>query len=312
VMNRALKPGIQYGADTKALFENTLKPVLATGRKIGGVSDLVDATDAAKGENNQAYQNLISPYRLRPGAEGPVRLGGINGNPIADAQLRSIPTMDKLEQPSILSPGGMKLKPGIIDKTAGIADNYRKLLPIPDADEVRMDANGKLNAFYNKAGGDQAAALSNPETARVKAVGDTTRTLLYKQLGADAGIDPAKIAQDQMMYGRLSQLGDIAGKRETVFARQDPVSLAEKVAAGHGGPVSTAWNFMMQKGLKGLTDSDALVRSGVDRYLNPEGTPLVPGNAPPRIVLKKLGDAATKTGTGLRKLAPSSLFLGSR
>jgi hypothetical protein len=279
-----LKPGVKYGANVSSSLEKALPDVLAANPTLKGVSGFASAADAAKDASFEPYNNLISPYRSLNGAEGPVRPGAINGSPIADAQIKSIPTMDLIEKPPSIEGQG-----GILNKTASTADNYRRPLSIPTLDEVRQDANGKLNAFYNKAGGDQAAALSNPETARVKAVGDSTRKILYPQLETDANLPAGSVSDMQGKYGLLSDVSDIANKREPVFARHDPVTLSQKIVSGHGNPLSMAWNYAVQKGLGNLTDSDALVNSAVDRFQNPDGTPLIarPGFIPQKAM--KLG-----------------------
>jgi hypothetical protein len=184
---------------------------------------------------------------------------------------------------------------GIVQRTQQVADKYNRPLSVPLMDAVREDANAKLNAFYNKTGGDQAAALSNPETARVKAVGDTSRQLLYPHLESDAGLLPGTVANMQSTYGKLADVADIANKREPVFARHDPVTLSQKVAVGHGGPVATVFNWAKERALNKLTNSDALVNSAIDRYQNPEATPLIPR---PGLVTKGLFQA----GKGIQNL----------
>lgn len=309
LLQSALKPGVKYGANVSSSLEKALPDVIAASPTLKGVSGFASAADAAKDASFEPYNDLIAPYRSLNGAQGPVRPSAINGSPIADAQMRSIPAMDLIEKPAVFqegNPGHMKivsvpagegtkltmggvvgatpaeLKGGIVNKTAAIADNYRRPLSVPALDDVRQDANGKLNAFYNKAGGDQAAALSNPETARVKAVGDSTRNILYPQLEKDAALPAGTVSDMQGKYGLLSDISDIANKREPVFARHDPVTLSQKIVSGHGNPLSMAWNYAVQKGLGNLTDSDALVNSAIDRFQNPDGTPLVarPGFIP--------------------------------
>lgn len=327
LLQRALKPSVTHGADASTMLQETLPAVTSASPNIDSVAQFAKATDAAKEAQAAQYNARIAPYQDLPaGAQGPTpRPSAINGGPIADAQMSSIPTMDILERPptfkggppavsfptptgqfgktithSVSSPGSMS--GGIVNDTARIADNYRQPLDVPTLDAVRMDANAKLNAFYNKTGGDQAAALSNPETARVKAVGDTTRQLLYEKLAKDAGITPGDIAAEQQLYGKLSEVSDIANKRDAVFSRHDPISLAEKVATGHGGPISRATNFVAQKVLRSVTDSDALVGSAVDRFTNPDETPASPAPGVKGVI--------SNTGTALRDagkvIAPSN------
>lgn len=285
LLQSALKPGVKYGAGVGDSLEKALPDVLAASPGVKGVSGFASAADAAKDAAFEPYNNLIAPYRpLKSGMAGPVRPSMIDGTPIADAQLKSIPTMDRIEKPGTKSfpDANGVLTGGIVNDTAEKAASYRTGFDVPTLDAVRGDANAKLNAFYNKAGGDQAAALSNPETARVKAVGDTTRSILYPKLETDASLPSGTVADMQKKYGLLSDVSDIANKREPIFARHDPVTLSQKIVSGHGNPLSMAWNYAVQKGLGNLTDSDALVNSAIDRFQNPDGTPLVarPGFVP--------------------------------
>lgn len=296
LLQSALKPGVKYGAGAGQTLASSLPDVLGADPNLQGVSGFAKAADAAKDASYQPYNNLVSPYRPPVGGVGPVRPGSINGNPIADAQNASIPAINRFESQKPNAPlipvksqsaafGASPMAPpagGIVHATEAKADLYRRPIPISQADSIREDANAKLSAFYGKAGGDQNAALSNPETSRVKAIGDTTRLQLYPKLESDAGLTPGSVAAMQQKYGILSDVADIANKREPVFARHDPISLSQKIIAGHGNPLSMAWNYGVQKGLKGITNSDALVNSAVDQFKNPAGTPLAarPGILP--------------------------------
>jgi hypothetical protein len=294
ILSRALKPGVRYGADTASMFSDTLPSILDANPNVASVSDYAQASDAAKDNVFAQHNNIIAPYRkpmtLDPlsgdptEAAGPFRPSAISGKPIAKAQMDSIPYMSRIEQPGTNTwnswSGGMDNTGGIVGKTQNLASKYEKDFSVPELDTLRENANAKLNDFYGKSGGDKNAALSNPETARVKAVGDATRQQLYPTLDANAGLPPGTVEANQQMYGKLSDVSDIANKRDTVFARQDPVSLAEKIGASHGGPLATAFNFAKERALRGITDSDALVKSAIDRYHNPDGTPILGTIAP--------------------------------
>jgi hypothetical protein len=315
LLQSALKPNVRYGAGVTQTLQDSLPQVLEADPNLKGVSGFAQAVTSARDTQFGKYDNLISPYRSLPqGVEGPVRPGGIHGGPIAQAQMMSIPPMDLIENNATSGPmrlfdvpdpeGGtlrmgapQEARGGIIQRTSQVADKYNRPISVPLADAIREDANAKLNAFYNKTGGDQAAALSNPETARVKAVGDTTRQLLYPQLESDAGLAPGTVSQMQTTYGKLADTADIANKREPIFARHDPVTLSQKIAVGHGGPVATAFNFVKEKALSKLTNSDALVNSAIDRFQNPQGTPLTP-----RPSLFAVG--ANGVGGAIRSTAP--------
>jgi hypothetical protein len=326
LLQRGLKPDLRYGADPSGMLQDTLPSVIAQDPNVSTVGGYAKAADAARDAQGSSYDSMIAPYRSMPaGAQGTApRSGSLFGGPIADAQMSSIPLMDQIEKPGVGAPttaspqnftqapnfsqtntsttgapasySGLFGKGGIADKTAAIADNYRKGFSIPDLDQVRQDANAKLNAFYNKAAGDRNAALSNPETARVKAVGDTSRALLYDQLAKDQGITPESIASGQQLYGKLSNVADIANKRDAVFSRHDPVSLAEKIATSHGGPISRVTNYIGQKALRSVTDNDALVGSAVDRFKNPLETPTTIRNSPLAATVSKLGSSSRLFG----------------
>lgn len=319
LLQRALKPSVTHGADASKILQDTMPAVLKADPNAITVGAYGQASEAARAAQGAQYDARIAPYRQPVGASevanglptanavpvrgavGPYNPATIDGNAVANAQMRSIPVMQQIENPATPSPvrykefdipagegGTMRMGAqvggdmhgGIVNKTAAVADNYRRPLSIPVADQVRQDSNATLNAFYNKAGGDRNAALSNPETARVKAVGDSVRQQLYERLAKDAGITPGDIEAEQQLYGKLVNTSDIANKRDAVFSRQDPISLSEKVAQGHGGPISRITNYAAQKYLKSITDSDALVGSAVDRFKNPIETPANPSNNP--------------------------------
>lgn len=298
LLQSALKPGVKYGAGVAQQLEQAIPAVTAANPNLQGVSGFAQAADAAREAAFQPYNNLLAPYRIPapsdpltgealPGvAAGPFRPSAISGAPIADAQVASVPFMDTVDNPGTPTwnswRGAFDTKGGTMGRVSDTADNYRRDFSAPQLDALRSDANAKLNAFYNKQGGDQAAALSNPETARIKAVGDATRGQLYPFLEQNAGLQPGSIADMQQNYGNLVDVSDIANKREPIFARHDPVTLSQKIVSGHGNPASMAWNYFVQNKLGQLTDSDALVNSAIDRFNNPLDTPLIakPGLAP--------------------------------
>ncbi len=270
LLQSALKPSVTYGAGAANTLESSLPDVLTAISNPQGVSGFARAADAAKDAVYRPDNDLLSPYRPPVGGIGPVRPGAIAGAPIADRINASIPAINRFESSPLMPPRSLApsdwtarspLQPpepsGTIARTAQRADLYRKDIPVSTADVLREDANAKLNAFYAKTGGDQNAALSNPETAAVKAIGDGTRAQLYPKLEADNGLQPGAVAAMQNKFGTLSNVADIANKREPVFARHDPMSLAQKVTLGCRNPFGTAYNYLLQKGVRSLTDSDA-------------------------------------------------------
>lgn len=198
---------------------------------------LVDAADNLRNTRNAQYQSLLGA------TQSPV-----NGNAVANAQMDSIPPTNLFEDPSL------------VQRTQAVADKYRTLFDPADADAIRVDTNAKLRAFYNKQGGDQQAALSNPETARIHAINTEMRNQLYSNIKGNTGYDPAQIQQD---YGDAVDIGDTAARRNTVFSRRQPEGLNELVN-NPGHPI--AW--LAGKLAKTLNDNDVQTRWAFDRYNN--------------------------------------------
>jgi hypothetical protein len=302
LLQSALKPSVTYGAGAADMLEKGLSQVTAADPSLQGVSGFARASELARAAAAKPYTDLVSPYRQSEFSSTPPIPSSISGAPIADAQLYSMPLMDQIEQPHInvrdgkdaftsqtaAAKNSRSSTNSLYSKTAGVADNYRDDFTVPMLDELRQNANAKLNAFYNKSGGDQAAALSNPETARVKAVGDSTRGVLYPYLEQNAGLAPGTVAGMQDNFTKMSNIEDIANKREPVYLRKDPISLAQDTSLGIGdainplGAASKIANWALQKKVGAITNSDALVNSAVDRFKNPSQTPLVarPGLLP--------------------------------
>jgi hypothetical protein len=217
--------------------------------------------------------------------ENPGIVGGTNR--VANRYVPKPETSETVTSPLVDQFGGpiqsTKVTPAEPAKTLGFTD------------QIRKDSNQKLHSLYNKTQGDRYAALANPETARTFALNNQVRDLTYKGLSDASGMPESDIRDNQNMHSALIDTADIANKREPVFARHDPVTLSQKVAVGHGGPIATAFNWAKEKGLQHLTNSDALVNSAIDRYKNPIATPLQPRNG-------LLPRAFSNVGQGVRNL----------
>lgn len=278
-LTRALKPPVSY-PEFEQVISNRLPEIVsktneATPRPTG-VKGITGTIDSLRDTRNQAFQDQLAPFR-EPTAEvngqnvravGPYRPAMIDTTPVADAQMASIPVTDVFERPNrqTFVQRGSRMTtegdPGIVEKTNQKAAPYRAEMPIGKADAIRVDTNAKLNSFYNKAGGDQNAALSDPETARTKAVNDTIRDLEYARLEKETGYNPRP---DQEAFGDYTDLGNVAGKRSTVFSRQQPFPLQEQISAAdalaHGNPLK----FAMAKIFKRYGNSDTLTDIAMDR-----------------------------------------------
>jgi len=247
MLTRALKPPVT-SPDFEQSVEGSLPTIAAQNPK--GVKGFADAAATGKTAANDWYQTLKAPYANSP----------IDASPIANAQLNSIPITNQIETP------------GIFDKTAAKGDNFKAPMPLDTLDQVRQDTNAKLQAFYNKSGGDRYAALSDPETARTKATNDTSRDLVYDSLSNQSGVPRPDIEANQNLYGKLSDVSDVAGKRATVAGRANPMSLQETMAL-KPSPMGVV-DYAGQRLFKGLTNSDALTNAALDRYRSPDAISL--------------------------------------
>lgn len=287
MLNRSLKPPVTK-PDFEQSIEQSLPSIAAQNPK--GVTGFAQAAQASKQATNDIYQNIKAPHVNVP----------IDASPIYNAQMNSIPITNQIET-----------GPQIFKSTDAKAGNYKQPLPLGMLDDVRMDTNAKLNAFYNKNGGDKYAALSDPETARTKATNDTSRDLVYSNLSRLSGVPQDEIAANQNLYGNLSDVAEVAGKRATVAGRANPLSLQESLQL-HGNPISQIYNFGTSRLFKNLTDSDAVTNAAVNKFQYPNGPnfPTRPGLFPQ--ALADTGKVVDKLGRKAPILPLSIAAQGSR
>lgn len=320
LLTRALKPSVAY-PDFEAQTNSAL-PAIIKQNPTPGVSGFADAADAAKGKVNDQYQAWKAPATQTP----------IDTTPLVRRQVNSIPATNLFESPGIVGAtkrmaSSYDMTPKTVTTTSPILDQFgnpttttqtiKPTMPTLDTvDQIRRDTNSKLQSFYNKEGGDRNAALSNPNTARLKAVNDGTRDLVYKTISDQTGVPEQTIRDNQNLYGDLSDVSTVAGKRNTVFSRQNPLSLQETLAAAPGHPISGAVDFLGQRVLKNATGSDALVNSAVDRFKNPSQTGLQsrPGILPQSVTAagkatQALGDAIKRASKSNPKTAAAASAL---
>jgi hypothetical protein len=237
------------------------------GRPIGGVRDAIDAADAGLEKNwNQFNQYLDQAAQI--GAT-------IDGSPIADARIASIPSKLKLENPQAYQ--------ALVDT----ANKYRGPLPIKAAQQLLAETNAAVKSYYMKFPGERyAERASDPSTAADVATGDTLRNLLYDkldQISGGAGVP----SQLKARYGSLKQVRGELMRRQNVAERQQPQSLLQQggnlVAAEQGinavGKVLTgnvggaALDTAKALGAKAVANtvknagtSDALIRKAFQDY----------------------------------------------
>jgi|SRR5882762_747055 len=310
VLTRALKPSISSKVGPSNLT-SSLPDILKQNPNPQNLGEFGSATDAAREAKNTQYAAWRDPHANTP----------LDTTSMVQPQMNSIPATNRFETPGIIDTTARQaspydMTPREVTTTSPILDQFGKPITntemvspqkptLGTVDEIRKDTNAKLNSFYNKEMGDQNAAMSNPGTARIKAVNDSSRNLVYKNLAEFNDIPESDIRANQNAYGTLSEIGDVAGNRENVFGRHDPISLPEKIAVSHG--VKNALiDYGTQKFLKNTTDSNALIRSGVDRFNNPISTPLptrsdlfARGTAYTGRAAQEFGKGASETGKAI-------------
>lgn len=178
------------------------------GRPIKGLDDLLEATKAAK-------KRLMDQYRAMSG--GKQAIGAqIDGTPVADAMVKSIPSKLKLENPA-------KAK-----ALAEQADTYRRQFNLDDAEQLLLETNAELDSFYNQFPFAQRKTLaSNPEAARLESQARALRDTIYKTLDAEG--DGAAARELKRRYGSLMEVEQTAMRRSNVAKRQQPESLSEQI-----------------------------------------------------------------------------------
>jgi hypothetical protein len=254
LMTKALKPSVAV-PDFESSVSDAIPELNKVNPKIGSVQDVADAARTGAQRKYEAYQGLLKPLKSDM----------IDASKVAYAQMDSIPLTQQIETPSIY------------DATRAKASPYMQPMPVGDLDTLRIESNAKLQDMLSAPGSEKAAVLrSNPEAARVNATRGTTKDLIYDYIRNKTGVDPEPI---QNSYGDLATVRDVADKRATVYGRQDPTSLSEKVGA-LAGPKG----FIVSKLMKNAAGSDTLTKLAFDRYKSS----LPPTVAPPTGFLNNL------------------------
>jgi hypothetical protein len=245
LMTRAIRPPVTR-PDLEAAMSDRMGQVMQKGEQIGApVNSLANykkAAAAAKADSGAAYGDLVTQNAQAP----------INTFPVRRAIIDSVPETDKITNP------------GIMPRTAKMANQFPSKMTAAQADLVRLDTNAKLDSFFNRAGGDRNAALSEPETARTAAINSGVRQVLYNELRQRTGVNPEPI---QNAYGQLEEIGNAAEKRGVVYGRQNPVSLAEDFGAATKG----IKGFITAKLLKTYRNPDTIIRIAYERWAEANG-----------------------------------------
>lgn len=288
-LTQGLKPANRRLGFDKALDRAVpeIKAVEAEmGQPIEDIDALITATTEAKKRVWAQYERLVGPAAAR-GAQ-------IDGTPIAEAIVKSIPLKIRHERPEAAA------------AVEALADKYRKRFNIGDMEELRRDTTAVIDQFYNMFPAARSRAMSsNPAIAHEVAAADAMRTAIDKVLDAPGGGEASR--ELRRRYGALLEVERAAYPRKMVAARQQPESLSEQIgtvraaadiARGlwktmRGGPLGAVLGAAdvaagiagreTSKFLKEQQTTNALIRRGLAAYKG--GLP-VPVEFPPPVVIR--------------------------
>lgn len=266
-MVKALKPAATNTGFVAAL-DKAMPEIKAVeqeiGKPISGVRDLLEATKAAKERIWSQLEQIAGPQMQR----------GVDGTPIAEEMLRSIPAKVRLENPEQVA------------RVVEAASQYRRTFTVQQLETLLQDTNAELQSYYGKYPGAQRAALrANPETAHTVAQAEKLRDLINKSLdSAGEGGAPAELKR---RYGALRNIENEVYRRINVAERQAPESLSQQLTkteaigklakAGYkaarldllGAGADAAEAIASAKYsnyLKELNSTDSLVRRSFEQY----------------------------------------------
>jgi hypothetical protein len=270
LLTKAVRPTVNYGDFESDISRVT--PELKNGPAYGGLKGLGQTLESIKANANEWYRGITDPLRNFKA----------DASPIADAQMKSVPITDRIEQPPRLVPGnpgrlktvtvpageGTKLsmggvvgatpdslEGGIMNRTAAKADNFRRDMPLGVIDDVRQHTNADLQSIWNKNGGDRYAALADAENARKFATNGASRDIAYdnfSRLNAAGRTDMPTLSGEIPAPGAVTP-GAIADNQNLFGAanKLDDVVNKRGVVFGRESPASLAERVALTGG-KGI------------------------------------------------------------
>ena len=245
------------------------------GHPITGVDDALNAASVAKKALWQQYATKLKSAST--GFAGEETGAVIDGNEVADAMMKSIDKRTALQDP------------GLVERITKVADTYRRLIPVEEAEDFLQSANNDLHAYYAKNKVGRQVAAKDPATGHIVAEADQLRDSLYSKLDDMTGPGAAEL---KGRYGALSNVEAELLRRKNVSARQQPESLAEqismaraygKIAVGAarmspGSLLEGAQSLYAAKWLKARGTTDAMI-SRAFKALGPQSAPTTPAPA---------------------------------
>lgn len=211
LLTQAIKPGkANFGWDEAiAKAAPDMKAAeIELGRPIAGVDDALSATTLSKKGLWKQYSEKLSSA----GEAGASAM--IDGNDIADAMVKSIDKRTALQNPQLA------------ERIKGVADTYRRDIPVEEAEDFLQSANNDLNSYYSKNKVGRHVAEKDPATGFVVAEADQLRDSLYSKLEEVTGPGAKDL---KARYGALSNVQNELMNRKNVAARQQPESLQEQL-----------------------------------------------------------------------------------
>ena len=203
---------------------------------------LVDTHTAATAAKRRVWSEL---QQVRGTAQG----FAVDGSPIADAMVRSIPKKLRLENPTAAQ------------SLEQAANAYRKPFPLDEMEQLLKETNADMDGFYAKyPQAQRKAMLADPEWARLDAQAKAMRLSIDGTL--DRAVDGAGNSAKELRrrYGALMDVESAIERRVNVAARQQPQSLAEQIAEANGVADRAAGAYRIGRGV--MTGSMGDVISG--------------------------------------------------
>lgn len=248
LLQRALKPNLKV-SDPLGKLGSTAQDIMdAAPTRPTTVSQYADAADLARNAQHGKFQSILDPIGDQP----------VSTQSVADTMRGSVSRAHQIEDPINGSIDAANTHAGVYDdQFAGPTPSNRMQpqLTLKDLNDVRSTKNAQLQNIFADTPADRASVLkANPTAARLMATRDAAADTQYSTMSGLSGIPQDVIEGIQKKYGNLAEVSDVANKRDTIYGRQEPVSLAEGIGFGH-----SIQSFLANRLLKNITGSDALI-----------------------------------------------------
>lgn len=265
-MTKALKPlstNLQFKDNIGRALPEIKATETALGKPIESVEDLAKGIKLAKRKVWSEYEAMLGPNAAKM----------VDGSPIADAIIKTIPGKLRLQNPAAAA------------KIEELANTYRRNFSIAELDDFLGTSNAELASYYAKYPAARTTAQNaNPEIAQNVAEAESLRDVIYKAIDSSGGGDAAR--EIKRRYGSLMNMEKEVQRRLNVAARQNPDSLSEQMSKWHaayqigkgivtlspGEIVGAIASSKVASAIKQANTSDALI-ANVFRNYKPQPKP---------------------------------------